>query len=392
MGAASAAGTTAIALPDSAVTGGGFPWCRVVNGTSRLCAVEAAEFALCYAGAGTSTVTKAGTIVVRAAPQALKFSTTPASTAIQVAAATVASLPSDFATSLSAALVAAPEVPTARSPFVLRVEGAGLAANDRLKIIDAPGSCAGSDTGSSPALFQHVPLGVAPDGRTAAHIVALSSAGDFVVCLAAAAEPGGYGNSGPWQHVGGAAAVLHVARASVTALSVVGAATAAAVPASTTPGFSFPSAGVAVSRTATEVKITGTGLSTSDRLAFVEATGAAGAACPSTDSAVAAAAAAGSAVFALRTGASGTTTASYSVTLVRHGIWMGCYRFEHEGWESAGKINVQRSPEVTAGQSFKIVAGSLSRIVVAGFALRSTDTIQLLDASPSVGGLACGSD
>ena len=181
-----------------------------------MCSVEAAEFALCYASAGTSTVTKAGTIAVRAAPQARGFSTTPASTAIQVVAATVASLPSEFAPSLSAALVAAPNVPTARSPFVLRVEGAGLAANDRLKIIDAPGSCEGADANSSPAMFQHVPLGVAADGRTAAHIVALSSAGNFVVCLAAAAEPGGYGSAGPWQQVGGAAATLRVAHASIT--------------------------------------------------------------------------------------------------------------------------------------------------------------------------------
>ena len=151
---ASASGTTATGSPDSTVAGAGFPWCRVVDGASRLCSVEAAEFALCYASAGTSTVTKAGTIAVRAAPQARGFSTTPASTAIQVAAATVASLPSEFAPSLSAALVAAPNVPTARSPFVLRVEGAGLAANDRLKIIDAPGSCEGADANSSPAMFQ----------------------------------------------------------------------------------------------------------------------------------------------------------------------------------------------------------------------------------------------
>ena len=231
-------------------------------------------------------------------------------------------MPSEFAPSLSAALVAAPNVPTARSPFVLRVEGAGLAANDRLKIIDAPGSCEGADANSSPAMFQHVPLGVAADGRTAAHIVALSSAGNFVVCLAAAAEPGGYGSAGPWQQVGGAAATLRVAHASVTALSVIGAATAAAVPASATPGFSFSSAGVAVSRTATEVKVTGTGLSTSDRLAFVEAAGTVGVTCPSTDSAVAVAAAAGSAVFAQRTGASSATAASYSVTFARHGSWM----------------------------------------------------------------------
>ena len=38
---------------------------------------------------------------------------------------------------------------------------------------------------------------------------------------------------------------------------------------------------------------------------------------------------------------------------------------------------MQRSPEVTVGQSFKIMAGSLSRIMVAGFALRNTDTIQV---------------
>ena len=70
-------------------------------------------------------------------------------------------------------------------------------------------------------------------------------------------------------------------------------------------------------------------------------------------------------------------TPTFGSSLLFCCIVQGCYRFEHEGWKSAGNVDVQRSPEVATGQSFTIVAGALSRIVVAGFALRNTDSIQV---------------